>query len=445
MSEHKPESSAKFRGAFVIILALAISTLFFALIWSFLKPLLLAAIFTAMVYPIYRRLLILFRRRETPASIATILIVILLILGPLSGFVGIVAKQAVEITQSIIPDQKEAAEGEDKPQEGQHGEETQEIGKAKSGDDEPTSDGEAANTILPWFKDKFGSDSYNQAKDWVLEKAPFMADFLPDRDQILNGVANLAQSAGQFLVNSAQKMTAGTASFFLSLFVMLYAMFFFLIDGRKILEKILYYIPLGPDEEELMLDRFLSITRATIKGTMLIGLIQGTLGGIGFAVAGIGGAAFWGTIMVILSIVPGIGTALVWIPAVIYLLATGDVVKGVILGTYMAAVVGTIDNVLRPILVGRDAEMPDLLILLGTLGGIFMFGVIGFIIGPVICGLFLMIWEIYGETFKAWLPPVKPLHRKKLKPDADSEVTRSEVPKIEEGESEPKKNEDAKS
>ena len=89
--------------------------------------------------------------------------------------------------------------------------------------------------------------------------------------------------------------------------------------------------------------------------------------------------------------------------------------------------------------------MPDLLILLGTLGGIFMFGVIGFIIGPVICGLFLMIWEIYGETFKAWLPPVKPLHRKKLKPDADSEVTRSEVPKIEEGESEPKKNEDAKS
>ena len=389
MSVHEPESSAKFRGAFVIILALAISALFFALIWSFIKPLLLAAIFTAMVHPIYRRLLVLFRRRETAASIATIVIVIILILGPLSGLVGIVAKQAVEIT----------------------------------------------DTAIPWIKENVGSESYNDAKAWLLEKAPFLADFLPDRDQILNGVGSLAESAGQFLVNSASKMTAGTASFFLSLFVMLYAMFFFLIDGRKILEKILYYIPLGPDEEELMLDRFLSITRATIKGTMLIGLIQGSLGGIGFAVAGLNGAAFWGTIMVILSIVPGIGTALVWVPAVIYLIATGDVVTGVVLGAYMGAVVGTIDNLLRPILVGRDAEMPDLLILLGTLGGIFMFGVIGFIIGPVICGLFLMIWEIYGETFKAWLPPVKPLHRKKFDAESKQAPPLPEVPRIEEDDS----------
>ena len=194
---------------------------------------------------------------------------------------------------------------------------------------------------------------------------------------------------------------------------MLYSMFFFLIDGRKILEKILYYIPLGHEEEELMLDRFRSITRATIKGTIVIGIIQGSLGGIGFYFAGINGAAFWGTIMIILSIIPGIGTALIWVPAVVYLVATGDITKGLILGAYCAAIVGTVDNVLRPVLVGRDAQMPDLLILLGTLGGIFLFGVIGFIIGPVICGLFLTVWEIYGQTFKAWLPPVKPLHRKR--------------------------------
>lgn len=412
MSVHEPESSAKFRGAFVIILALAISALFFALIWSFIKPLLLAAIFTAMVHPIYRRLLVLFRRRETAASIATIVIVILLILGPLTGIVGIVANQAAEIKDSFLPKQEE--------------------GVPTEGSSEAAAEAETATDAFPWFKENFGSQTYNDAKEWLLEKAPFMADFLPDRDRILEGAASLAESAGQFLVDSAKKMTAGTASFFLSLFVMLYAMFFFLIDGRKILEKILYYIPLGPEEEELMLDRFLSITRATIKGTMLIGLIQGTLGGIGFAVAGLNGAAFWGTIMVILSIIPGIGTALVWIPAVIYLVATGDVVKGVVLGAYMGAVVGTIDNVLRPILVGRDAEMPDLLILLGTLGGIFMFGVIGFIIGPVICGLFLMIWEIYGETFKAWLPPVKPLHRKKFKPDSDKGPPLPDIPMLEE-------------
>ena len=361
------EPNPKFRGAFVLLLTVAITGLFFALIQSFIEPLLLAAIFTAMVHPIYRRFFVLFRRRATPASIVTIIILIVLIFGPVTGFVGLVAKQAVEIKDNV----------------------------------------------LPWIQENVGSESYDDSKAWLLERAPFLADFLPDRDQIIKGITNLAESAGQFLVNSAAKMTAGTASFFLSTFVMLYAMFFFLIDGRKILERILYYVPLGSEEEELMLDRFRSITRATIKGTIVIGIIQGSLGGIGFYFAGINGAAFWGTIMIILSIVPGIGTALVWIPAVIYLLATGDVAKGLILGAYMGAIVGTVDNVLRPVLVGRDAEMPDLLILLGTLGGIFLFGVIGFIIGPVICGLFLTVWEIYGQTFKAWLPPVKPLHRKK--------------------------------
>jgi predicted PurR-regulated permease PerM len=204
-------------------------------------------------------------------------------------------------------------------------------------------------------------------------------------------------------------MTATTAAFLLNLFVMVYAMFFFLKDGEKILEKIFYYLPLNDEDEELMLQRFTSITRATVKGTLVIGIIQGALAGFAFWIAGIDGAAFWGTIMAILSIVPGIGAALIWVPAVIYLIVTGELVAGLLLFAWCATVVGTIDNILRPILVGKDAKMPDLLILVGTLGGLFLFGPIGFIVGPIVCGLFLTVWEIYGATFKDILPPVKSL------------------------------------
>ena len=220
----------------------------------------------------------------------------------------------------------------------------------------------------------------------------------------------MAKSAGGFLVAGATQLTAGTANFILNLFVMLYAMFYFLRDGRVILEKILYYTPLNHEDEVRVLERLTSVTRATIQGTLVIGIIQGALAGIGFWVAGLDGAAFWGTIMVVLSIVPGIGAAIVWVPAVIYLFVVGQSLTATLLLIWCAAVVGTVDNLLRPALVGKDAKMPDLLILIGTLGGLFLFGPIGFIIGPLICGLFLTVWDIYGTTFKDILPPVRSLH-----------------------------------
>jgi predicted PurR-regulated permease PerM len=142
----------------------------------------------------------------------------------------------------------------------------------------------------------------------------------------------------------------------------------------------------------------------------VIGIIQGALAGFAFWVAGIEGAALWGTIMTILSIIPGIGAALVWVPAVIVLYITGQYLTATLLAAWCAAVVGTVDNFLRPVLVGRDAKMPDLLILIGTLGGLFLFGLIGFIVGPIVCGLFLTVWDIYGTTFREVLPPVTSFH-----------------------------------
>jgi predicted PurR-regulated permease PerM len=184
-------------------------------------------------------------------------------------------------------------------------------------------------------------------------------------------------------------------------------MFFFLMDGDKLLDKILYYLPMQDRDEQRMLDRFTSVTRATLKGTAAIGMLQGSLVGIAFWVVGIPSAVFWGTIMAVLSIIPGIGTALVWGPAVIILAAGGNHLKAGGLFLFCAVVVGSIDNLLRPILVGKDTQMHELMIFFGTLGGIFMFGIMGMIIGPIVAALFITIWEIYAVAFKDVLPHVE--------------------------------------
>jgi predicted PurR-regulated permease PerM len=359
MSE-ETKGTDRFGKAYVLLLVAAISVVFLAMIWSFLQALLLAAILAGMVRPVYRRFVKWFGGREGLASATTILLLLVLGLGPLSAFLGIVAGQAIEVSQKVIP----------------------------------------------WAKENLDEGSMFEAEKWLTKKVPMLEGMMPSRTDMLKGVGGVVKEAGTFMAGSVSKMTAGTAAFFLNMFVMLYAMFFFLMGGRGMLNKILYYSPLPQKDEELMLERFSSITRATIKGTMIIAVIQGTLGGIGFWAAGISGAAFWGTIMMVMSIIPGVGTAVVWVPAVIILFVKGDTMTAILLTAWCAGVVGTIDNVLRPRLVGQDAKMPDLLILLSTLGGIFMFGATGFIIGPIVAGLFLTAWSIYGVTFEDSLPPV---------------------------------------
>ena len=354
-------SSTGFRTAFVLILVLAVSALFVAVIWPFFKALLLAALLASLCGPLFSWILRLVRGRRSLAAILTLLILFLLVAGPLSAFVGVVVSQAVSVS----------------------------------------------NQAIPWVQQHFGATSTFNLHDWLVQRFPALAPHVPDQAQLLEGLGRAVKAIGVFLVAGATEFTAGTAGVLLDLFVLVYAMFFFFRDGKSIIEKIFYYMPLGHEDEELLLERLRSITRATVKGTLVIGVIQGTLAGLAFWVAGIDGAAFWGTVMTVLSVVPGIGAALVWVPAVIYLYLIGQPLTATLLLAWCAAAVGTIDNVLRPILVGKDAKMPDLLILIGTLGGLFLFGAIGFIVGPIVCGLFLTVWEIYGATFKAILPPVR--------------------------------------
>ncbi|UCF40173.1 MAG: AI-2E family transporter [Gemmatimonadota bacterium] len=353
----KPTVQERFSRNFLLLLVAAISLLFFVMIRRFAMDLLVAAIFAGLSHPLYRRLITLFRGREVAASLATLAIVLLVIVVPLIGFLGIVAAQAVEVSQSVAP----------------------------------------------WVERQIDQP---QELDRLLSGLPFWDRIQPYQDQIITKVGQFAGNVGTFLLSRLAAVTRGTAEFFFDLFVVLYAMFFFLKDGRLLLKKILYYMPLGPTEENQMVARFTSVARATIKGTLVIGIVQGTLGGLAFLVAGVPGWAFWGTIMAVLSIIPGVGTALVWIPGCIYLAATGEVMAAILLAIWSIAVVGTADNVLRPVLVGRDTKMPDLLVLVSTLGGLLLFGAVGIVIGPIVAALFVTVWDIYGEAFSELLPVV---------------------------------------
>ena len=353
-------SGTNLRTGFVLLLVVAVTALFLAVTWPFLKPLLLGALLAGLFHPLYRWITRLLGGHASLGAAVTLLVLFVLGLGPVSAFLGIVLQQALTMSDQAIP----------------------------------------------WLNQHLGAATTFNVQEWVVEKFPALAKYVPSQEQLLQQVGTAAKTAGTFLVGFASRMTATTAVFLLNLFVMLYAMFFFFRDGDKILERIFYYTPLNDEDETRMLTQFASITRATVKGTLVIGIIQGALAGIAFWVAGIDGAALWGTIMTVLSIIPGIGAALVWVPAVIILFITGQHLTATLLAVWCAAVVGTIDNFLRPVLVGRDAKMPDLLILIGTLGGLFLFGPIGFIVGPIVCGLFLTVWDIYGATFREVLPPV---------------------------------------
>jgi predicted PurR-regulated permease PerM len=340
---------------FLLFLALLISVLFVLVVRRFVLAVFLAAVFAGLAYPLYSWIRGRLGGRARLASIATLLVLLLGIGLPVAGFLSIVAAQAVQV-------------------------------------------GQGAET---WFQDQAGLLEQARA---LVERIPLADRLLPDEARLGEQFRELAGRAGPALVGSVlATATRGALSFGLQLFILLYALYFFLSDGPKLLDTVLRYLPLTEDEKEQLMGRFVSVTRATIKGSLLIGVIQGASAGLAFWVAGVPGPAFWGTVMVVFSIIPAVGPAVIWIPAVIYLFIVGEVGAGVGLLIWCAVVVSTIDNLLRPRLVGRDARMSDLLVLLSTLGGILLFGAVGFIVGPIIAALFVTVWHLYGEAFSDWL------------------------------------------
>ncbi|MFL1454457.1 AI-2E family transporter [Marinobacter sp. GN3S48] len=227
----------------------------------------------------------------------------------------------------------------------------------------------------------------------------FLAQFDIDFSELRDRAVSAFLGGSQFLAKQALGVGQNTFQFFLGLALMVYLAFFLIRDGNKLVELMIRALPLGDERERLLFAKFAEVTRATVKGNLLIAIIQGALGGLIFWILGITGALLWGVVMAIVSLIPAIGASLVWVPVAIYLTAVGDVVPAIILAAYGAIVIGLADNVLRPIFVGRDTKLPDYIVLLSTLGGIVMFGINGFVMGPLVAALFMAFWGIFIREF----------------------------------------------
>ena len=374
----------------LVLVLLVISVFFLLVIQPFLLSIFLAALFSALFTPLYRRILSIVGEKPSLASILTIFTVLVFVFVPLSLVFGTVLSQALDIAQ-----------------------------KAR-----------------PWVQDQLSTPGAITAQ---LQALPFYDQLLPYKDTLTRWLADITGAVSKFSVDAVQSATLGTFNTVLNMFIILYTMFFFLKDGDRLLYYLLYYLPLNDDDETKLLNRFTSVTRATLKGTAVIGILQGALAGAALYVVGIPSALFWAVAMMFLSVVPGIGTALVWAPVVVYLIVGGAVLKGVLLAAYCLIVVGSIDNLLRPKLIGNDTRLHELLIFFSTLGGLMLFGFMGFVIGPIIAALFVTIWELYGYEFSDWLPTtafkprsgevVLPHHR--MLNDLESKDAESKDPELE--------------
>ncbi|MEC7815474.1 MAG: AI-2E family transporter [Pseudomonadota bacterium] len=227
----------------------------------------------------------------------------------------------------------------------------------------------------------------------------FLSQFGVDFTEVRDRVVSAFLGGSQFLARQALGIGQNTFQFFLGLALMAYVAFFLIRDGHKLVELLIKALPLGDERERLLFAKFAEVTRATVKGNLLIAIIQGALGGIIFWILGITGALLWGVVMAIVSLLPAVGAAIVWVPAAIYLAAVGDVISAGVLTAFGVTVIGLADNLLRPVLVGRDTKMPDYLVLLSTLGGIAMFGINGFVMGPLVAALFMAFWGIFIREF----------------------------------------------
>ncbi len=349
-----------YRKAFLLVLVVGVSIAMIMVLESFLMTLMVAAIMAGLFRPVFLRVVRLAGGRQHLAAAFTVIFTLFVVIVPILAIAGLVVSQAGEITANV----------------------------------------------RPIVERSINSPTYLEQR---LRKLPGYETYLkPYRPAILTKAGEVVNSMGGFLLSSLKGTTLSTVSFIVNFFIALYTMYFFLIDGPGMMKSVLEYLPLHADEKELLIQRFLSVTRATVKGTLVIGLIQGAMSGLAFWALGIPNAAFWGVLMSVLSILPVIGGALIWVPACIILFATGAVTKALVLAAFCGLVVGSVDNVLRPRLVGRDTKMHDLVILFSTLGGLVAIGAMGFIIGPVLAGLFVTSWQIFGIAYRDQLPDGSP-------------------------------------
>jgi predicted PurR-regulated permease PerM len=258
--------------------------------------------------------------------------------------------------------------------------------------------------VLIYQKIRTGELNFGMYFQQIMSAAPPWLVNLLDR----SGLTNIAElqdmlSSGvlrgsQFIATHALSLGQNAFEFLVSFGIMLYLLFFLLRDGDSLAARIKQAMPLTMEHKRHLSSKFTTVIRATVKGNVAVAAIQGALGGLIFYFLGIQGALLWGFMMAFLSLIPAVGAGLIWIPVAIYFLFTGAVWQGIVLIAFGVFVIGLVDNLLRPVLVGRDTKMPDYVVLISTLGGLVLFGLNGFVIGPVIAALFMSAWDLFAAA-----------------------------------------------
>ncbi len=340
--------------SFLILLSV-VSLAFALILLPFYGAVFWGVVLAILFAPVQRRLLVRTNGRRSVSALLTLLLIILIVIIPVTLITASVIQQIAELYKLIDSGQLNP------------GAYLNQITSALP---------QRAHTLLQHL----GMDSF---------------------DDLQQKFSRFVLQSGQLLTKHAVNMGQNTFQFLVSLGIMLYMLFFLLRDGADLGRHCRDLIPLSEDHKTHLFRKLTTVIRATVKGNIAVAATQGALGGVMFWFLGIQGALFWGVVMAILSLLPAVGASLIWAPVAIYFFVSGKFFEGIVLTSFGILVIGLVDNILRPQLVGKDTKIPDYVILISTLGGLSIFGLNGFVIGPLIAALFIACWDLFPSAIRA--------------------------------------------
>jgi predicted PurR-regulated permease PerM len=350
----QPVTSPSLQRKFFLLLLILVTVAFLAILFPFFGSVFWAGILALLFAPLQRRFLRWMPGRPNLSALCTLSIILFLVILPVSLIAASLVRQATAVYGRIR---------------------SREIDFAKYLE-------QVIGALPQWLRDQLQQSG------------------LLDLASLQERLGESASQLGQFLAPQAINIGQNTLHFLIAFGIMLYLLFFLLRDGRMLSQKISRAIPLAEAQKYHLLRKFTTVIKATVKGNIAVAATQGALGGLILWVLGIQGVLLWAVVMGFLSLLPAVGAGLIWGPVAIYFLATGAIWQGVVLIAFGILVIGLVDNVLRPILVGKDTKMPDYVVLISTLGGLALFGLNGFVIGPLIAALFMATWDLFTSPEK---------------------------------------------
>jgi len=344
------KDSTGFARAFLILLLVGITLLFLYVIRRFIMPALLAAITAALFYPLYRAVAERLGRPRLAATATTMLLVVVLLI-PVAAFGYLAVDNLIALARMASRN---------------------------------------VDVVVGW----------TQSAAAALQALPIFKNV--QLDQLLNStqLLRMIQGMDQRVLQSVGNVVGGAAQIILLVFIYLYCLYYFLKDGPGMIESVFDRIPLARQDKQTILGQFVSVTRATIKGTVVMGLLQGAIGGGTMAILGLRGSVLAGVMLFFLAAIPNFGAILVWLPASILLLAAGQPGRALVMLVVGGGLIASLDYVVRPRLIGNDTQVHSVLVLFGVLGGLAVFGIFGLIIGPIIVAIFVQIWQLYSQVFR---------------------------------------------